>query len=446
MNDAAPATSSRPADRIAWRQVGVLYTRELRAALRERNIVINSILLPIVLYPFIMWAIFSGIMFVQGQTAGMRSRIHVPAWPAGHPELRDSFMADDRLVLVPADLLADDPAALVARARLDAVVVFEPAQGAAAALPDNFVARIIYDASKERSTTARHRIAALIEQHRSAWLGRAAETRGIAPADWQLFTLLERNVASPRQTGAFILGMMLPLFFVIMVAMGSFYPAVDAIAGERERQTWETLLSTAASRLSIVTAKYLYVASLGGLAGILNLGAMILTLGPIFAPMIASSGGELHFALPWGALPVLALAAILLAGFVAAGMMILASFARTFKEGQAMITPFYLVIMLPVMFLQTPGLSFTPGLACLPVVNVVMLIRSAINGSFPPLPIAITLVISVLLIAASLRLAASMLRFEDVMLGSYDGNFRRFLRERMFKRTPRTGNLGSHAR
>ena len=40
-------------DRVA--EIRTLYTRELRSALRERNIVINSIILPILLYPVLLW-------------------------------------------------------------------------------------------------------------------------------------------------------------------------------------------------------------------------------------------------------------------------------------------------------------------------------------------------------------------------------------------------------
>ena len=46
-----------------------------------------------------------------------------------------------------------------------------------------------------------------------------------------------------------------------LVAVGCFYPAIDSTAGERERSTWETLMTVSASRGSIIAAKYLYVAS-----------------------------------------------------------------------------------------------------------------------------------------------------------------------------------------
>jgi sodium transport system permease protein len=228
----------------------------------------------------------------------------------------------------------------------------------------------------------------------------------------------------------------LPVLFIVMVAMGCFYPAVDATAGERERNTWETLMSTAASRVSLVTAKYLYVTTMGGLAGLLNLAAMALTIKPIFAPLMARTEDTFHFTVPLAAVPVMALGAVLLAGFISAGMMIFASFARTFREGQAMITPFYMLTLLPVVFLQTPGLQFSLRLALVPIVNITLMVRAALSGAFPILPICVTVAVSVALIAACLWLAAFILQFEDVMLGSYNGSFRKFIQERLRPRRP----------
>ena len=195
-------------------------------------------------------------------------------------------------------------------------------------------------------------------------------------------------------------------------------------------------MSSAASRTSIVTAKYLYVATFGGVAGILNVAAMALTVKPIFAPMLKEAGIHISFTLSPAAVPFVFAAAALLAGFVAAAMMIFAAFARTFREGQTMIMPFYLLVIMPPMFLQIPGLAFSVPLAFIPVVNVTMMVRSALSNQFPLLPIAITLVMSVAMIAACIRLASVVLRFEDVMVGSYNGNLNRFIRERLLNQPP----------
>jgi sodium transport system permease protein len=430
--------------RLDWRQVRILYRREMRAAFREKTIVLNSILIPIFLYPFMLWAAMSGIMFITGQTEGFVSRIAVPEWPKAHPKLRFELERDPHFQLVPwpatnaSAILAgealSDAQRQLKRGQLDALVEFLPASNGPAALAGNFQARITYEQSREKSNEARKRVSEALEKYRAAWIKGETHRLGIDATNWQGFTLSTRNVASNKQMGTFILGLLAPIIFVVMVAIGCFYPAVDALAGERERNTWETLISTAANLPSIVTAKYLHVASLGILAGLLNLLAVLLTFKPIFAPLLAEAGKSIDFVFPWAALPVIVIAGVLLAGFVAAGMMIFAAFARTFKEGQAMVTPFYMLVLLPVVFLQVPGLKLTLPLALVPVVNLTLMIREALSGTFHWLPIGVAIAASLAIIAACIWLATFILGFEDVSLGSYGGNFWKFIQQRVLRR------------
>jgi sodium transport system permease protein len=405
----------------------------MRAALREKAIVLNSFLIPVFLYPLILWAAFSGMTFVMGQTEGFVCRAVVLGWPEAHPKLRLKLEHDDKLVLAEATTDVARTKQQIRNGQLDALLEFVPASGAKAAMAGNFEARITYDSSRERSDEAHSRLSGTVERYRQEWLKHEARKRGIDAAGWQGFAISAENVASKKQMGAFILGLIAPVLFVVMVAVGCFYPAVDCIAGERERNTWETLMSTAASRLSVVTAKYLYVASMGGLAGILNLLVMAATLRPVFAPLLERAGQHLECTISPGAFLVASVAALLLAGFVAAGMMIFASFARTFKEGQAMIMPFYMLIIVPVVFLQVPGIKFTPTLACVPIVNVTLMVREALSAAFHWLPIGLTVASSLLVIGLSLRLATFLLQFEDVVLGSFNGSFNKFIRQRLRK-------------
>lgn len=435
MTKAVPGADSR-SWALNWQQVRILYQRELRVAFREKMIVINSILIPVFLYPFLLWAVFTGMMFVMGQTEGFVSRVVVRHWPPDHAVLRRKLEVHKQLQLLPETASTVALEQQIKEGSLELLVDFLAAPGATSGLPANFEVRLVYDQSKERSVAARDRVKEIVENYRANWLRQEARRLGVDPAQWQGFTLASRNVASKQEMGAFIFGLLAPVIFVVMVAMGCFYPAVDAVAGERERNTWETLMSSAASRLSVVTAKYLYVVTLGGVAGILNLLAIMLTLRPVFAPLLNRSGRILEAHVPLAALPVAVLAALLLAGFVGAGMMIFASFARTFKEGQAMVSPFYMLTLVPVVFLQAPGLKLSFALALVPIVNVTLMVRDTFSGSFQWLPSLVTVAVSLAAIALCLRLAAFILQFEDIMVGSYNGSVAKFLRQRLLKRLP----------
>ena len=424
---------------MRWDEVKVMYAREMRAALRERTIIVNSILIPVLLYPFMLWAVFTGISFVQGQTEGFVSRVAVIGSAAERPALMTALGDDDHVQIEDSGSLQGSPEDAVRDGRLDAVITLQPPPAGAGSVPGNLQALITFNGSSERSAAAKKRLANAVSEFRQGWLLARAEALGITEPAWQAFTIESRNIASGREMGGFLLGLMLPVFFVIMVAVGCFYPAVDATAGERERGTWETLMTVAADRSSIVASKYLYVATFGCVAGALNLLAMVVSIRAILSPLLAEEDVAIEFGLPLTSLPLLLASAVLLAGFVAAGMMIFAAFARTFKEGQAMITPFYLLILLPVMFLQVPGLRLTVPLAMVPIVNVTMMIRGAIQGTLSWLPVLVTFVVGGAAIAACLFLASFILRYEDVVVGSFAGSFSRFVKQRLLRRSRTEG-------
>lgn len=422
---------------LSLTDVGILYAREMRAALRERSIVVNSILIPIVLYPFLMWAMLTGVTLVQGQTEGFVSRVVVRTNGLAAEALARELRRAARFTIVAPP--GEDATTAVRRGTVDAVVELHPGAGSASLVEGSLAARITFNGSRERSRTAKDRLEQVLQARHELNLARAAAAFGVTPGDWQRFSLRTRNVASGEEMGAFLLGLMLPLFFVIMVAVGCFYPAVDATAGERERNTWETTLSLATARIHVVAAKYLVVTTFGFLAGIANLTAMTLSLGAILKPALSAADGDLSLRIPFGALPILGGAALLLAAFVAAGMLVLASFARTFKEGQAMITPFYLLTLLPAVFLAVPDIELTLPLALVPVVNVALLVRAAIAGTLQWVPGVVAVLASAAAIVLCLRLAALALRFEDVVLGTFRGSLGKLVTRRFFSQ-PRSAS------
>jgi sodium transport system permease protein len=147
------------------------------------------------------------------------------------------------------------------------VAEFHPLDSQAPSLKDGFRVKITYDGSKDRSSTARGRFTEILTRYRNFFLGTQAKNIGISPEQFQQFWVETRNVATSRQMGQFIFGMMLPIFLVIMLAVGCMYPAIDSTAGEREKSTWETLLTAATPRRNVIVAKYLYVATMWSRTG-----------------------------------------------------------------------------------------------------------------------------------------------------------------------------------
>lgn len=415
--------------------IRLLYVRELRSALRERNIVINSILLPIFLYPVMLYLMYTGISFVGGQTQGFRSRVMLKDLPVEHPLLKKELEKNPQIELK----TSRNPGADIRDGNLDLGVEFLPGDPRDPTSMQSFRVKLTYDDSKDRSSVARRRMTGILGRYRDLFLETEAGKLGISAAQLQQFWIEDRNVATGRQMGQFLLGLLLPLFLVIMLSIGCMHPAIDSTAGEREKSTWETLMTSATPRRNIIIAKYLYVATMASVAGILNVSAMMLTMKSILAPLLGRESEAMTFTIPLNSVPLILLVTVLLAMFIAAGMMILASFARTFKEGQSMVSPFYLATFLPVMFLQSPAIEFTPVLAAIPVINVAMVFREAIAGVYHWPLIGLTLVVETICIVLALALATAILRYEDFILGSYSGSFAKFVKQRLLRRNAASG-------
>ena len=405
-----------------WKDIRTLYLRELRSALRERGIVVYSIIIPVVLYPLLMWLVYTAFSYANGQAAELKSHVMVRNLPVAHLALRRALQ-EDRTIDVD---FSETPQEDIKKGNLDLIIDFVQVQDAPTLAEGNFGIRLTYDASRDESATARARVKRVIDRYRDRFIEREAEKLGISRSQLQGFRVDEINVSSNNEMGRFVLGLLLPVMLVIMLAMGAVYPAIDTTAGERENGTWETMMTSATSRKNILIAKYLYVTTMSFVAGCLNVMAMMFTMRSNLALLGGPSG--LSFHVPLVSIPIIVAGAALLALFIAAGMLILASFARTFKEGQSLVSPFMIAFVLPLLFIQSPSQEFTTRVALIPVVNVAMMFRQAISGYFDWKPMAITVAMEILFVTLALKIATTLVEREDFMMDSSGGAFLRFIR------------------
>ena len=256
---------------IRFSDIRILYQRELRAALRERNIILNTILLPVFMYPLLLWIMYTGVTFVFGQTEGFVSRIMVQGAADSTRGIETEIENDAKIERTQST----NPETDIRNGNLDLLVEISRVSDA---LDGNFRVRLTYDDSKDRSRTARQRIADLLSRYRAEYLENQAEKLGLSHAQYQQFWVEMKNIATEQQMGRFILGLLVPMMLIVMVSIGGMYAAIDSTAGEREKSTWETIMTVATSRSNIIVAKYLYVASMASIAGLLNFIAMIFSL------------------------------------------------------------------------------------------------------------------------------------------------------------------------
>ncbi len=70
-------------------------------------------------------------------------------------------------------------------------------------------------------------------------------------------------------------------------------------------------------------------------------------------------------------------------------------------------------------------------MAAIPIVNVTLLFRSAIQGIYPWTAILVTLVVEAATIVLLLALARRVLTYEDVIVGSYEGSLGKLVKDRL---------------
>ena len=84
-------------------------------------------------------------------------------------------------------------------------------------------------------------------------------------------TVLDEDLTSNEEFAGSIIGGILAFLFIVYIMSGSMYPAIDLGAGEKERGTMETLISTNISSVDIIIGKMFSVTSSAVLTAIFSL-------------------------------------------------------------------------------------------------------------------------------------------------------------------------------
>ena len=210
------------------------------------------------------------------------------------------------------------------------------------------------------------------------------------------------------------------MLLILMTLLGTFYPAIDMAAGEKERGTLETLLTAPVPPRQIVVGKFLAVALIGVVAAALNLASMLLT----FQTGLFQLGGSLdiEFALPWDSVLLIFVTLIPLAVLFASLFLGIALRSRSFKEAQTALTPVYLLVMLPALLPVFPGIGFTVALAAVPVAGLAIFFRELMAGSPALAPSMVAVATTGLWAWAALAFASASFGREDVLFGVGDAH------------------------
>ena len=353
--------------------------------IRDRRTMFMMVVMPLVVIPLLA---ITAIKLTQSQIEKAKDkelRVAVIGETAA-PELFKRLSKEENFFLVTMTN-ADSARAMTAEQTLDGVVIIPQDFSEFVEGDKQATIRLIFKSS-ESLNAARRRIEAIIDQYDREIVN---ERIGRLQLDETLFDAIaieREDVASTEEKFAENAGGFLPYIFIIFGFMGSIYPALDLGAGEKERGTLETILSSPASRFDIVMGKFLVVLLFSiATAFLAMLGVLIMVYQ--FLPTIETNitqtvmdmlGPRRIFIIMSMVLPVSA--------FFAAVALAISIFAKSFKEAQSMMAPLNIIIILPAMIGMLPGFKLSAVTAAIPILNLSLATKAILGGSADPILIA----------------------------------------------------------
>ncbi len=279
----------------------------------------------------------------------------------------------------------------------------------------NTIAEVVYNEQSARSRNAARFLKGQLETYnRFIFQGRLMEAKLNSALP---LAVQERLVAVESKGGGMSLTAIIPLILVLMTITGAVYPAIDLTAGERERGTLETLIAAPLPRLKILLAKLSAVLTVSVLTATLNLIGMMATVWTFrLDELLLGEQG-----MQWSMVVKIFALLILFATFFSSVMLVITSFARSFKEAQAYLIPLILVSLAPGLMAMTPGLSLSGPLAACPLLNLLLLARDILDNQVSLVPATVAIVTTLLYASAAIALAASIFGSDSILYGSQAG-------------------------
>ena len=464
------ATAGRARPSAVW----LIYIREMRDQLRDRRTLFTIAVLPIMLYPLV------GMLLLQIAQFSQQNPTSVCVIGTENIEAAPPLL--DGTGFVPA--VIDQPESLlvttrrwdeiesresvdrvagrwVAQGDYDAVVLVPPGfkhnqltegmlTSVVPKVGDDHVAesqiQILYNVGSDQSVVARTRVADVLGAWRGEWIKERLSGIGIQPQVLLPFEWSDHDIAPGRTREAAFWSKLLPFIMLVWAMTGAFYPAIDLVAGEKERGTLETLLCSPALRSEIVWGKLGAVATFSMMTALLNAGSMLMTSSLVFQHINIAGAGQSLGAPPLVPMLWLLVALVPLSCLFSALALAVAAMARSSKEGQYYLMPLMMVTLPLVMLPMLPGTTLNIGTSLIPVTGMFLLVRSLVEGQYANalwyLPMVATVTASCLWLAA--RWARRQFEDESVLFGSGDqwelGMWVRHLwRDRQTAATPAQG-------
>jgi sodium transport system permease protein len=400
---------------VKLRDIGIVYQKEMKDTLRDRRALISMIVVPILLMPLLTIGI--GVLSAEIVGRAMEEIPKVMILGGGDsPSVTSALRAESDIQVIPADA---DYAQQIEDKRIRAAVEIPPNFDAslAAGKPSTVT---VYDYEGDlKSGIAADRLQKFFRDLRDRTVRDHLAAQRLPDALIHPFEIREQNVVSREKVTGAMVGGIVPYFVILLCLTGAIYPAIDLTAGEKERGTMETILSSPVSRTDLVFGKFLTVltASLAtALLAVLSM-AVSFGIGKTLLMSLTGAGQASDFTLSINPGSVAAVFAMVLplAVLFSAALLAIALCAKSYKEAQSYLQPLTIIVVVPGIVSLLPGVDLNARLALIPILNTSLVSKEILMGTYHWHYIALIFISSCVYAAAALTVAVRLFEREDVL-------------------------------
>ncbi len=390
--------------------ISIVYKKELKDMFRDKKTLIAAILIPLLLYPLIFGFMGKG---TKNNMESVKNDMKIAVVDKGNSKLGKFIKSQKSLKIQQSTDIFKD----VQEGKL--LLGIE--------IPENFDKNlmedkknninIITDNTSQKSSIAMGEMNKLIQNYSSAIVTERLKSKNIDPS---ILTPVETVVKSAEKgkedngLAKMMLSLLLPMMLIIFSASGPIASATDLGAGEKERGTLEPLLTTQASRMSLLWGKFLAITTMGLITSLSFISGLFISMK--ISPEAFNYGeGGAKFTLEPKVLILMALITVMLTMVFGALALAISIYARSFKEAQTYLTPLTFVGMLGFSsyFIEPKNMSIM--FLNIPIINVTAILKELVLGMFNLTHLAIVLAWMIIYIAISIGFARYMFSREDVI-------------------------------
>ena len=397
----------------------VLLVKEIKHLFRDTKTIVQTVVVPTFITPLLIGAIFWYVGSIA--TEETKKTYEISVYSSADSLLIDDLNDSDRLAITKEGSL---------EAVIEAVTFDKSEIGLV--FDDSFVDDLtsnnsaqltIYSKDIDTFSQAKSIVSNIVDDYEESIRNNRLELLNLDENYVNPITINEEDLTTEEESAGSIFGALLALFFVMYVISGSMYPAIDLGAGEKERGTMETLISTNISSVDIIIGKMLSVTSSAILTATFSMLGFAIPILVIFL-FYADSVNEYLFGLLSAIVNPVALIGVFvliipLSVFMGAFLLAISVYAKTPKEAGLLLGNVLIVFIIPCYVpLINPGLELDFVGALIPCYNLALITNNLIAGTVDWFLYSVALISTIVYCIVAIYITYIMFDDENVIFRS----------------------------